>query len=243
MCIRLWPVDDFRGCGGVCRVLHFLGSEDRPGRFLFIESRTIVEAQVLEGKWGRLMDFPHYWYNVSTGRIEYSGEPFDLDKLLAVYGSLLAYRGARGTSSFYPIGGTSSYLYPIYSTPCAPCDGASSLDSIDKDGTVHITYEDKQIVLSPNQQWRIENETIEQFKEAVVRFKETTTIENFGYWKKTNISPRIVRSLSILLVSKDPANQRPTRSIRLLQSVNAARASVTFYQPTKNARIIARHPL
>jgi hypothetical protein len=212
------------------------GREDSAGRFLFIESRTIIEAQVLEGKWVRFVDFPYYWYNVSTGRIEYSERPFNLDRLLAVYGSLLAYRGAGR--------GTSSYLYPIYSTPCTAGDDTSIIiESIDKDGTAHIIYEKRQIVLSPNQHWLIENETIEHFKEAVVRFKETTTIENFGYWKKTNISSRIVRSLSILLVSKDPANQRPTRSIRLLQSLNAARTSATLYQPAKNARVIARYPL
>ncbi|MCJ7505676.1 hypothetical protein MUP05_04315 [Candidatus Bathyarchaeota archaeon] len=209
--------------------------EDSAGRFLFIESRTIIEAQVLEGKWVRFVDFPYYWYNVSTGRIVYSEKPFDLDKLLAVYGSLLAYRGAGR--------GISSNLYPIYSTPCTAGDGTSIIESIDKDGTARIIYENEQIVLSPNQHWRIENETVEHFKEAVVRFKQTTTIENLGFWKKTNIISRISRSLSILLVSKDAANQRPTRSLRQLQSLNAARASVTFCQPTKNARIIPRHPL
>ncbi|MCJ7506423.1 hypothetical protein MUP05_08165 [Candidatus Bathyarchaeota archaeon] len=208
-------------------------SEDRAGNFLFIESRTIIEAEVLEGKWVRFVDFPYYWYNVSTGRIEYSERPFDLDRLLAVYGSLLAYRGAGR--------GTSSYLYPIYSTPCAAGDGTSIIESIDKDGTARIIYETKQIVLSPNQQWRIENETIEHSKEAVVRFKQTITIENLGFWKKTNISSRILRSLSPLLVSKDPANQEPTRSFRQFQSLNAAKTSATFYQPSKNARIIAHN--
>lgn len=209
--------------------------EDSAGRFLFLESRTIIEAEVLEGKWVRFVDFPYYWYNVSTGRIEYSERPFDLDRLLAVYGSLLAYRGAGR--------GTSSYLYPIYSTPCAAGDGTSIIESIDKDGTARIIYETKQIVLSPNQQWRVENETIEHSKEAVVRFKQTITIENLGFWKKTNIISRISRSPSIPLVPKDSANQRPTMSLRLLQSLNAAKTSATPCQPTKNARIIAHHPL
>ena len=165
------------------------GREDTAGRFLFIELRTIVEAEVLEGKWVRFVDFPYYWYNVSTGRIEYSERPFDLDRLLAVYGSLLAYRGAGR--------GTSSNLYPIYSTPCTAGDGTSIIESIDKDGTARIIYENKKIVLSLNQQWRIENETIEHFKEAVVRFKQTITIENLGFWKKTNIISRISGILSI----------------------------------------------
>lgn len=212
-----------------------LGREDSAGRFLFIESRTIIEAQVLEGKWIRFVDFPYYWYNVSTGRIEYSESPFDLPKLLGVYGSLLAYRGAGR--------GTSSNLYPIYSTPYTACDGTSIIESIDKNGTAHIIYENRQIVLSPNQQWRIENETTEYSKEAVVRFKQTITIENLGFWKKTNLISRISRSLSIPLVSKDAANQRIPRSIRQLQNLNAARASATLCQATKNARVIARHSL
>jgi hypothetical protein len=166
------------------------GSEDWAGKFLFIESRTIVEAEVLQGKWSILIDFPFYRYDVSTGRIEYYGNSFDLGKLLAVYGSLLAYRGAGG--------GTSSCLYPIYSTPCAACDGTSILYSIDKDGTVHITYENKQIVLSLNQHWQTENESIEHFEGAVVRFKQTTTIENLGYWKKANI--RIHNSPTMFLI-------------------------------------------
>ncbi len=211
------------------------GIEDRAGNFLFLESRTIIEAEVLEGKWVRFVDFPYYWYNVSTGKIEYSERPFDLDRLLAVYGSLLAYRGAGR--------GTSSYLYPIYSTPCAAGDGTSIIESIDKDGTARIIYETKQIVLSPNQQWRTENETIEHFKEAVVRFKQTITIENLGFWKKTNLISRISRSLSVLLVSKDAANQRLAWSLRQLHSLNTAKTSATFYQPTENAQVIARHSL
>lgn len=160
--------------------------EDSSSEFLFIESRTIVEVEVLQGKWGRLIDFPHYRYDVSTGRIEYAGPPFDLDKLIAVYGSFLTYRPAEGTSSFYPIGGISSCLYPIYSAPCKTCDSTSSIGSIDKDGTAHIIYESKEIVLSPKQQWRTMNETIENSEGAVVKFKQTTTIENLGFWKKAN---------------------------------------------------------
>jgi hypothetical protein len=162
--------------------------EDSSGKFLFIELRTIVEVQVLQGNWGRLIDFPSYRYDVSTGKITYSARPFDLDKLLAVYGSFLTYRPAAGTSSSYPIGGISSCLYPIYSTPSKTCDSTSSIGSIDKDGTAHIIYNTKEIVLSLKQQWRTENETIESSEKAVVKFKQTTTIENLGFWKKTNIS-------------------------------------------------------
>jgi hypothetical protein len=153
---------------------------DSAGNFLFMELRTIVEAEVLQGKWGRMIDFPSYRYNVSTGRIDFSGKPFDLDKLVAVYGSLLAYRGAGR--------GVSSCLYPIYSTPFLdPCDSKSSIGSIDKDGTAHMVYENKQIVLSLNQQRRIESETIENSDGAVVKFKRTITIENLGFWKKANM--------------------------------------------------------
>jgi len=158
-----------------------LGSEDSTGKFLFVESRTIVEIEVLQGKWVRMIDFPSYWYNVSTGRITYSGRPFDLDKLLAVYGSLLAYRGAGR--------GVSSCLNPIYSTPFLdPCDSSLSISSINKDGTAHVIYQNQEIVVSLNQQWQTENETIENSDGAVVRFKRAVTIENLGFWKKTNIS-------------------------------------------------------
>jgi hypothetical protein len=188
-----------------------LGREDSAGRYLFIESRTIIEAQVLQGKWAKFADFPYYWYNVLTGRIEYSEKPFDLDKLLAVYGSLLAYRGAGR--------GTSSYLYPIYATPYTVGDDRLIIESIDKNGTARIIYENRQIVLSPNQQWRIENETTEYSKEAVVRFKQTITIENLGFWKKTNIVSRISRSLSVPPVTKDATIQRQRR-IRNRSSVS-----------------------
>ena len=163
------------------------GREDSSGKFLFIELRTIVEAQVLQGNWGMLIDYPHYRYDVSTGGIEYAGEPYDLEKLIAVYGSLLAYRPAEGTSSSYPIGGISSLLYPIYSTPSETFDSTLSFDRIDKDGTTHLIYESKEIVLALKQQWRTENETIQSTEKAVVKLKQTTTIENLGFWKKTNI--------------------------------------------------------
>ena len=163
------------------------GREDSSSKFLFIELRTIVEAQVLQGNWGMLIDYPHYRYDVSTERIEYAGQPYDLDKLIAVYGSLLAYRPAEGTSSSYPIGGISSLLYPIYSTPSETFDSTLSFDRIDKDGTTHLIYESKEIVLALKQQWRTENETIQSTEKAVVKLKQTTTIENLGFWKKTNI--------------------------------------------------------
>lgn len=208
--------------------------EDSAGRFLFIESRTIIEAQVLEGKWGRLIDFPHYQYDVSMGRIEYSEQPYDLERLIAVYGSFLTYRPAEGISSSYPIGGISSCLYPIYSTPCTACNDTSIIESIDKDGTVHIVYESKEIVLSPNQRWQIQNETIEHFKDALVKFKQTVTIENLGFWKKTNLVCRISRSLSVPPASKDATIQRPTRSHQL-QILNAAKASAMSHQSNRNS--------
>jgi hypothetical protein len=213
--------------------LILLGREDSAGRFLFIESRTIVEAQVLEGKWGRLVDFPHYQYDVSMGRIEYSEQPYDLERLIAVYGSLLAYRPAEGTASSYPIGGISSCLYPIYSIPCTACDDTSIIESIDRDGTVRIIYESKEIVLSPNQRWQVQNETIEHFKDALVKFKQTVTIENLGFWKKTNLVCRISRSLSVPPVSKDATIQRPTRSHQL-QILNAAKASAMCQKSGRN---------
>jgi len=214
------------------------GREDSAGRFLFIESRTIVEAQVLEGKWGKLIDFPHYSYDVSMGRIEYSEQPFDLERLIAVYGSLIAYRPAQGTSSSYPIGGISSCLYPVYSTPCTPCDETSIIESINEDGTVRIIYESEEIVLSPNQRWQVLNETIEHFKDAVVKFKQTATIENLGFWRKTNLVCRISRSLSTPFVSRDATIQRPTRSPQL-QILNAAKASVMSHQSGRNYQVVA----
>ena len=192
-------------------------SEDSTRKFLFLELRTIIEAHVLQGKWGRLIDFPHYRYDVSTGRIEYSENPFDLDRLIAVYGSLVAYRPAAGTPSDLPIGGASSYLYPIYSTPFLdPLDRSLTISNIDSDGTAHTIYESKEIVLSLKQQWRTENETLESSERAVVKLIHTTTIENLGFWKKTNISSTIrgsfpTTSLASPVIVEDRSKQRDER--------------------------------
>jgi hypothetical protein len=153
------------------------------GTFIFIEQRTHIHGETIEGDYPRVMiDFPTYSFNEKNGTL--SGMVnFEINETLkAIYGSGLVLSGAAG-------GGASTGLDGIFDLPFRKDD--FQLLKIDIDGTANIVYRGLSITLRKGEEWTNTTSTIDSKEAGNFKGKAMLTITdeiiNHGILEKSKV--------------------------------------------------------
>lgn len=154
-------------------------------KYIFIETWTTWDVEVLEGRWTLHIDFPTYLYY--GGKLEIrESDPQIATKptFLTLWGDGISLRVVNDSG-----GGTASDIRGVYELPFRPKDNEYfQLLRIEPDGTVVTRFHGKQLTLKQNESWHITTEPqIKQVFSGTIKESFTHTIRNFGLLSKRDI--------------------------------------------------------
>ncbi len=140
---------------------------------LFLEHFTFQTGTQIAGFCAPIcIDFPTYSFNQET-RYLTSWTSFKLnDSALIVYGSGLGLDGTAGC-------GAASGLTFVTTLPYS--DRSISINSLDENGTVHLSFGDSPITLAPGQSWVKDTTYIQTWPECESEITQSDRISNFGF--------------------------------------------------------------
>lgn len=135
---------------------------------------------------GLRIDFPMYFFDKKSGK--FTSPPLlaeDVnDSLILIYGSGTSLSGFAGA-------GTGAKVYPKYSLPFSHYDNVT-VDSITADGTVFFRYNDRHLILKPNETWINVTRTMDIHgppgnPSCIVELEITDNFYNAGILNKNDI--------------------------------------------------------
>lgn len=154
-------------------------------KYVFIETWTTWDVEVIEGHWTLHIDFPIYSYH--DGQLEISEPNPQLvakPTFLALWGDHISLRVVNDFG-----GGAASDIIGIYELPFRPKGNEHfELIRIEPDGTVIVRFHEKMLTLKQNESWQMTTEPqIKEVFSGTIKESFTYTIRNFGLWSKGNI--------------------------------------------------------
>ena len=149
-------------------------------RVLFIEQHTNTDGSTIAGNYPFMfIDFPAYYFDEDERFLEgFMG--FDVDDVVAIYGSGESLSGDAGS-------GAATELSPVYSIP-AEVTG-DRITRLWEDGKVAIEHAGETITLEPGQTWedvRVE-ETTGGYNTGLIELTITDSITNHGFIEKEDV--------------------------------------------------------
>jgi hypothetical protein len=156
------------------------------GTYIFIEQRTHIHGELLEGNYrGLMIDFPTYSFESKNGTLT-GILNFEInDSLVAIYGSGLVLSGAAG-------GGASTGLDGVYDIPYKKDD--LQILKIDPDGTAQINYKGLPITLRNGEEWTNTTSRIDSKEVGNMKGKAMLTITdkiiNHGILERSKVFDR-----------------------------------------------------
>lgn len=176
--VLVLALDGFSQQGSMCYLIP-------TDKYVFIETWTLWDVEVLEGHWTLHIDFPTYSYYGGKLEIgEYDPQIATKPTFLALWGDGISLRVINDFG-----GGAASDIRGIYELPFRS-KGNEHFEvlRIEPDGTVIVRFHEKILTLKQNESWRMttEPQTKEVFS-GVIKESFTYTIRNFGLWSKHDI--------------------------------------------------------
>lgn len=176
--ISILASDAFSQQGSMC----YLIPSDK---YVFIETWTLWDVEVIEGRWTLHIDFPTYSYYGGKLEIRESDPPITIKPtFLALWGDGISLRVVNDFG-----GGAASDIRGIYELPFRAKDNEHfELLRIEPDGTVVARFHEKILTLKQDESWHMTTEPqIKETRSGKIKESFTYTIRNFGLWSKQNI--------------------------------------------------------
>jgi len=154
-------------------------------QYLFIETWSRWQVEVLQGEFGLCIDGPTYFYD--PGQQALSSTGWFRDYKLSANRSFLALWGHGFSLHGGRCGGIGSGLTGIYSLP-SPASPYFELLTIAPDGTATVHFRGQLLTLAPGESWQTVTEPeIKWFGDALIKEYFVHSVTNFGFWPKRKL--------------------------------------------------------
>ena len=169
-----------------CAWLQELLKPPASATYLFIETWTQWNVEVLQGSFGLMIDIPTYSYDVDQQTLDVFPIDPQLTKdrsFIALWGDGISLHVLKGTG-----GGASSMITGIYGLPFQSSDRSLELLEIKPDGSATVQFQGKDLTLHPGQSWQASTDPeIKRFDTSLIKESFTYSITNFGPWPRAKL--------------------------------------------------------